>query len=219
LSEAREALLGSERLDVDVAFLDVALAGSRHAGLELARELASLDDAPCVVLATAFENHAIEAFSLGVTDYLLKPFTEERVEQCLRRVHATSSSPPARTAPSRNVARQGNTKLVFFQPSEVWAFEAADRQTHVHTPHGVFDLDLSLKAIEASIGRDLMRVHRNWLVNAQHIRGLERDAGETRLFVGQVPPTSGPRLVVPVARERAAQVRDLLLEGTTGLRR
>jgi DNA-binding LytR/AlgR family response regulator len=216
--DAREALLGTDRLDVDVAFLDIALAGCRHAGLELARELSSVDGAPSVVLATAFKEHAVEAFSLGVSDYLLKPFTEERVEQCLRRVQGLRSALPTRVASSRIVARQGK-KLVFFDPEEVWAFEAADRLTQVHTPHGVFELDLSLKAISISIGRALMRVHRNWLVNGQQIKELERDGGETRLFIGRAPSASGPGLVVPVARERAAQVRELLLAGSTGLRR
>ena len=49
------------------------------------------------------------------------------------------------------------------------ASEAADRLTSVHTSHGTFDLDLSLTAIEASFGRALTRVHRNWLVNAAYI--------------------------------------------------
>ena len=73
---------------------------------------------------------------------------------------------------------------MFLEPSEIWAFEAADRLTFVHTAHGKFDLDLSLAAIEASFGRALMRVHRNWLVNAAHIKELERDGAETKLFVG-----------------------------------
>ena len=73
---------------------------------------------------------------------------------------------------------------MFLEPSEIWAFEAADRLTFVHTAHGKFDLDLSLAAIEASFGRALMRVHRNWLVNMAHIKELERDGAETRLFVG-----------------------------------
>ncbi len=217
-AEAREALLGRERLDVDVAFVDIALGGALQAGLELAREVAGAEGAPRVVLATAFKDYAIEAFSLGVVDYLLKPFNEERVEQCLRRIASARSARPMPAGPPRIVARRGK-KLVFFERSEVWAFEAVDRLTHVHTAQGVFDVDLSLRAIESSIGRDLLRVHRNWLVNAQRVKELERGSGETHLFVGQALSPSSAGLVVPVARERAAQVRDVLLAGATGLRR
>lgn len=210
--EARGLLLGEGRSAFDVVFLDIRLAG-RTEGLHIARELVGLSHAPWLVLATAFHAHAIEAFDLGVVDYLLKPFTEQRVEQCLRRLHARRPRPlPAR--PLRIAARRQKS-LVFFDRDEVWAFEAAERLTRVHTARGIFDVDLSLSAIEASMGRAFNRVHRNWLVNVAHIRELERD-GETRVWVGH---GDGHGMHVPVARERSTQLRDLLLAGATGLRR
>src|SRR2546422_9700886 len=62
---------------------------------------------------------------------------------------------------SRVVARR-NKSLVFLDPKKIWAFEAADRLTFVHSREGRFAIDLSLAAIEASFGRALFRVHRNW---------------------------------------------------------
>lgn len=88
----------------------------------------------------------------------------------------------------------------------------------MHTAHGVFDVDLSLSAIEASFGRALARVHRNWLVNATHIKEFERD-GETRVWVGEGLVADGRGIHVPVARERAQELRDMLLASATGLRR
>jgi len=217
LDEARQALT-TPSLAVDVAFVDVRLSGSGDdAGLELVRGLARRASAPMFVLATAFQEHALEAFELGVVDYLLKPFTEERVEQCLHRILARRPA-SAPVAPLRIVARRGKS-LVFLSPSEVWAFEAADRMTSVHTPHGTFDLDLSLSAIEASFGRALTRVHRNWLVNAAHVKELDRDGAETRVFVGAGIGPDQHGIRVPVARERAQTVRETLLANAMGLRR
>ena len=88
-----------------------------------------------------------------------------------------------------------------------------------HTTHGTFDLDLSLAAMQASFGRAFVRVHHSWLVNAAHIKELERDGHETRLFVGAGVAAAGKGVRVPVARERAAAVREMLLENATGLRR
>jgi DNA-binding LytR/AlgR family response regulator len=172
------------------------------------------------VLATAYRDHAIEAFELGVTDYLLKPFSEERVESCTARLLARGT-PRSSAPPSRIVARRGRS-LVFLDPSDVWAFEAADRHTSVRTRTGSFDVDLSLTAIETSLGRSFTRVHRNWLVNAAHIRKLDREASEMTLFVGDsVESTNGTDdgVVVPVARERAQAIRDMLLADATGVRR
>nr|HEX4313643.1 LytTR family DNA-binding domain-containing protein [Kofleriaceae bacterium] len=199
--DAREAIAA---IAPDVVFVDIQLAGGGADGLALVREAR----APAYVLATAHPEHALDAYQLGVVDYVLKPFTAERVAQCLDRVRARV---PARaqagaTAPVRIVGRRKRA-LVFLRVDEVWAFEAADRLASVHSTRGTFDVDLSLAAIEASLGAALVRVHRNWLVNVEHVRELD---GE--LLVGDA-------LRVPVARERATAVRDLLLANTAGLRR
>jgi two-component system, LytTR family, response regulator LytT len=225
LEEARQALAGDPQgLRLDVAFVDIQLDGAGHGetGLSLVRSMASSPDAPMFVLATAYDGHALEAFELGVLDYLLKPFSEERVAQCLRRLQQRSATRGGRLSsdggPSRIVARRKRS-LVFLEPPEIWAFEAADRLTFVHTMHGVFDIDLSLAAVEASFGRAFVRVHRNWLVSATHIKELERDGHETKLFVGAGVADTGPGVRVPVARERSAAVREMLLTNATGLRR
>ncbi len=214
--DASEILLGDGRSALDVVFLDVRLSGRGDEGLDIARTLATMSDAPALVLATAFNTHAMEAYDLGVVDYLLKPFTEQRVERCLRRLRARR--PKLGPAGPLRIAARRQRSLVFFDRDEVWAFEAAERLTRVHTARGVFDVDLSLSAIEASIGRTFVRVHRSWLVNAAHIKELERD-GETRVWVGEGLMSGGHGVLVPVARERAQQLRDMLLAGATGLRR
>jgi DNA-binding LytR/AlgR family response regulator len=223
VEEARQALAAqSPSVDIDAAFVDVQLEGGAagESGLALVRSMAGLPSAPMFVLATAYDEHALEAFELGVVDYLLKPFNEERVGQCLRRLHQrrAGGAGARSTEPPRIVARRKRS-LVFLEPQEIWAFEAADRLTFVHTMHGTFDIDLSLAAVEASFGRAFVRVHRNWLVNAAHIKELERDGHETRLFVGSGVADSGPGMRVPVARERAAAVREMLLTNARGLRR
>jgi DNA-binding LytR/AlgR family response regulator len=205
---------------VDVAFVDVQLVGSDRddEGLALVREHAKRPGAPMFVLATAFREHAIEAFDLGVVDYLLKPFTEERVAQCVGRVRARRPAPATTGAasPPRLVARRKRA-LVFLRLDEVWAFEAAERLAYVHTTRGRFDVDLSLSAVEASIGRTLLRVHRNWLVNADYVKELEGYGSETELLVGP-PGDEQAGVRVPVARERALAVREALLGSATGIR-
>jgi DNA-binding LytR/AlgR family response regulator len=202
--DAREAI---DAIAPDVVFVDIQLAGSESDGIALVRE----GRAPAYVLATAHPQHALDAYQLGVVDYLLKPFTAERVAQCLARVRARV---PARAAPSAPVRVVGRRKraLVFLRIDEVWAFEAADRLACVHAARGRFDVDLSLAAVEVSFGAALVRVHRNWLVNIAHVLELEGTGSDAALLVGD-------GLRVPVARERAAAVRELLLANTAGVRR
>jgi DNA-binding LytR/AlgR family response regulator len=200
---------------VDVAFVDVNLAGSAHddAGIRWVRALPQRPSAPRVVLTTASERHAIEAYALGVQDYLLKPFTVERVAQCAQRLAASVTRPAIAPAAVQRVAARSGQRLVFVSIDDVWAFEASSRLTFVHTARGRFDVDLSLSAIEASLGPKILRVHRNWLVRVEGVSGLDRDDGESTLVVG------ASEMRVPVARDRAAAVREALLDASVGLRK
>jgi two-component system response regulator LytT len=215
LEEAREAMAQSA---VDVVFVDVQLAGTGDSstGLDLIRSMAGAPSAPMFVLATASSRHSLEAFDLGVVDYILKPYTEERVEQCLQRLLARRA--PRSHGPSRVVARRKKS-LVFLDPAGIWAFEAADRLTFVHAPEGKFDIDLSLAAIESSFGRGLFRVHRNWLVNLAYVKELERDIGGATVTVGRDLGPEGRSIQVPVSQDRSKALRDAMLENATGLRR
>jgi len=219
--EAAEVLQPSSGVAIDVVFVDVQLAGagSERAGLDWVREMVAQQQPLMFVIATAFETHALEAFELGAIDYLLKPFSEERVAQCLQRVRARQPLDAQRRYERLRIVSRRKKSLVFLEPDEIWAFEAADRMTFAHTEHGTFDLDLSLSAIETSFGRKFARVHRSWLVNLRHVKELERDGNETRLFVGSRLSGEGPGLFVQVARDRTQDVRDLLLANATGLRR
>jgi DNA-binding LytR/AlgR family response regulator len=208
--DARDVLQSRES-PIDVAFVDVRLVGGEgeDEGLDLVRSFARQPGAPMFVLATAFAQHALEAFDLGVVDYLHKPFTTERVAQCIERLRARRPSNATPAGPVRIVVRRKRA-LVFLRLEEVWAFEAAERLAFVHSSRGKFDVDLSLSAVEASFGRSLLRVHRNWLVSAEHVKELEGAGSETELLVGD--------LRVPVARERAQAVREALMQGTLGIR-
>jgi DNA-binding LytR/AlgR family response regulator len=203
---------------VDVAFVDVHLVGPRggpEAGLEFIEAAKSLGTVGRFVITTASRDHAIAAFELGAVDYLTKPFSLSRVRESLERVRqargVTSDDPaPEGRGEGRVVARKGKA-LVFLQPGEAWAFEAEDRLTFVHSAEGRLDVDLSLTALEAVLGPTYLRVHRSWLVSLAAVRGIARDDGEMSLLVGG-------SLTVPVARERAAQVKARLLSRTVGLR-
>jgi two-component system, LytTR family, response regulator LytT len=217
---ATEALAASPE-PVDVAFVDIHLAGERHpesAGLTWIESLGAPSrnarhPPPRVVLTSASKEHAMRAFELGVVDYLLKPFTAARVKTSLERLAGLERAPRSEKDPLRIVARQGRN-LVFLERDEAWAFEAEGRLCYVHTPRGRLDIDLSLTSLEAVLGPGWLRVHRNWLVSLARVKSMERADGEAVLHLAAPGP-----LRVPVARDRAASVKERVLESTVGLRR
>jgi DNA-binding LytR/AlgR family response regulator len=198
-------------IGVDVVFVDIRLVDrpGDTSGLAWAHAIASSGDPPLLVFATAMPGHALQAFETGAADYLLKPITPQRVWRCVERLCARRSDRMPR-APARLLARTANS-LVFLPLDGVYAFEAAERITHVLHADGRFLVDLSLAALEHDLTDRVLRIHRNWLVAIAHVRQLERGS-EPMLVVG-------PDLRLPVSRDRAAAVRDALLGNALGIRR
>lgn len=75
----------------DVVFLDVAL--QEGSGFDV---LSRIADPPVVVFVTAHPEHAVRAFDVAAVDYLLKPYSRERLAQALERVRAALPAPTGR---------------------------------------------------------------------------------------------------------------------------
>src|SRR5699024_9690731 len=72
--------------DYDLVFLDIRMPGI--SGLEVAQRLAEKPHAPSVIFTTAYPDHAVEAFDLAASDYLVKPFDADRLKRAVERALA-----------------------------------------------------------------------------------------------------------------------------------
>ena len=192
-----EATTGAEAVRLlrerrpDIVFLDVHLPGG-DAFEVLAR--APLDVQPTVVLVTAFEEYAIKAFDLGVTDYLLKPFDERRFLRAWERAVASraaadaGAAAPAPVESSRLLLRRdGRVHAVAL--SEVEWIEAADNYVRVHAAGGRFMWRQPLREVAAQLAAaGFARASRSALVNLRHdeaVVPLDSGDGRVRLRSGR----------------------------------
>lgn len=87
------ALHAIEILKPDVAFLDIQM--PRMTGIEVAHAVGSRVH---IVMATAYDNHAINAFQAGVIDYILKPYSPARLVATCQRIKQRLGIIPPRAA-------------------------------------------------------------------------------------------------------------------------
>jgi len=164
LPEARTALL---REAFDGVFVDMELAGS--CGMDLLPE-ARATGTP-VVITTAHERYAVEAFEVGVIDYLLKPVELPRLFRAISRL------PKSRRSGQEDMillSDQSNCWPV--RPSDILMVEAEGSYSIVKFPDKKpLTVCRSLKDIEQMLGEDhFIRANRGQIVNLRQIRVIHR---------------------------------------------
>ena len=182
-SAAREAIEGHEP---DIAFLDIRMPAPD--GLTLAAELAGRT---AVVFVTAYDEHAVEAFAHAALDYLVKPVSEDRLQETVARLQARWNAPaPAvqvdllhalaqtiRTpAPYLTWLRvtQGD-EVTLVSVDDVLFFRADRKYTSAVTVSGEHLLRQSISELESNRSRAIRRIHRSTIVAVSAVRSARRD--------------------------------------------
>ena len=164
---------------VDVLFLDIEM--PHLSGLELLRVL---PDPPEVIITTARQDFAVDAFELRVTDYLVKPFDFARFTQAVQRVkpQQTATPPPAETPTNADLFVKVNSRMVRVNFDEVLYVEALSDYVNIVTAKHKYIVYTTLKALETRLGQfpNFIRVHRSYLLNTQHIESIEDNTANLR---------------------------------------
>ena len=75
---------------VDVIFLDINI--PLLDGMLLARTINNFKFKPKIVFITAYKEHAVDAFELEAFDYILKPYSDDRIISMLNKLEKSYSS-------------------------------------------------------------------------------------------------------------------------------
>lgn len=182
-ADGREALQRIEELNPDLVLLDLEM--PVMGGFDVIRNLRG-PKPPVIIIVTAFDRHAIQAFEAGAIDYLLKPVSESRLRKAVDRARALRGNPREAAesvarlsgmdahspAGSKIVGRAGSDYFLL-DPSEVVAFQADGELVWIIAAKQRFLAAQSLRAIEARLPQPaFQRVHRNAIVNTNHIRKM-----------------------------------------------
>ncbi|WP_315385971.1 LytTR family DNA-binding domain-containing protein [uncultured Stenotrophomonas sp.] len=128
----------------------------------------------CVVVS-AHRERALQAFELGVLDFVPKPFTRERLGMALDRLIGAAHYRPG-LARYLGVWRAQGTALV--EIADVLWIRADGEYCDVRLLDGHSELhDKSLAALTALLPPDFVRCHRSTLVNLRHVRSLHSGSG------------------------------------------
>jgi two-component system, LytTR family, response regulator len=184
--ETALALIASLR--PDLVFLDLQMPAM--GGFEVLSRLEG-GHLPVIVIVTAFDQYAVRAFEAGAIDYLLKPVSASRLRLAVERAKRLAREPlqvaetvaqlqeiapvPA-TMPGpriRKIIGKLNEEYFLLNPNEVLAFQADGDIIWIITMKQRYQAMQNLKALEERMSNSgFRRIHRNALVNVNHIRKM-----------------------------------------------
>jgi len=101
----QDALNKIDKLNPDLVFLDLQMPAA--SGFDVVRGMEGAY-APVVVIVTAYDQHAIEAFEAGAIDYLLKPVSEARLRKAVERAKSLLTRPVEAAQRLARIAAVGN---------------------------------------------------------------------------------------------------------------
>jgi two-component system LytT family response regulator len=151
---------------------------------DLLASLAEQGVRPHVIFITAHPDRAIEAFTVGAVDCLLKPFDDERLVRALARAKTLiaaqpDASVPCKSKPLPSSGRSGRLllcergKIIVLVMHDIEFVQATAKRVKVYAGGRCYSFRQSLTQVERRLDPSLfIRVHRSTLVNVEHLAEL-----------------------------------------------
>jgi DNA-binding LytR/AlgR family response regulator len=178
------ALIEIARQKPDLVLLDLQM--PEMGGLDVVRNLRRGPHMPVVVIVTAHDAYAVDAFEAGAVDYLLKPVRRQRLADAVERARRMTGlqaaeklahlqevfDQPSSTRAKKIVGKQ-DEEYFLLSTDEILAFQAEGDIVWIITARKRYTAALTLRRIEERlINCGFRRIHRNALVNVEHVRKM-----------------------------------------------
>jgi two-component system, LytTR family, response regulator len=193
-----DAVKAVTELAPDLMFLDVQM--PKLDGFEV---LELLGRAVPVIFTTAYDKYALRAFDVHAVDYLLKPFSEERLAEALSRargrvtgregagegeapldVDAFVAAARPRQGPIERVLIRDGAQVHVIPVERIDFVEAQDDYVCFLADGKSFLKDQTMAAAEASLDpARFVRIHRSYLLNIERIARVELYAKDSRIAI------------------------------------
>jgi len=185
-NDAVEALDKLMHRSFDVLLLDINM--PEVSGIELLDQLTAQGRLlPSVVFVPAYQQHALAAFEKHAVDYVLKPFSHERIEEALdivfrksaaeRAVRLAETFPPPKKISQQKrekIAIKANGRILFIAPDDVMAVHAEGNYVLLQADTSSYLLRVSISSVAKKLRPyGFLRIHRSVLVNASFVEELQ----------------------------------------------
>jgi len=187
-------------------------------GLDVVRSLKGGARVPAIVIVTAYDKFALQAFEAGAIDYLLKPVGHTRLEEALERVKRLSGretierlarlqdiADPAAGLQKKKIVGRAGQEFFLLNADEIHAFQADGDLVRIITVNRTYEATQTLKVLQQRLQDcGFRRIHRNAIVNVDHVRKMSALSSQRWL----ITLANGQEFVA--SKRQARGIRDLI---------
>lgn len=169
---AMEAMEFLNSHTVDIMFLDLNM--PNLSGFDFLR---TLSNPPSVIVTTAYEEHALEGYQLNVVDYLLKPFSLDRMVQAINKAIDRKQLPDKSNkgdTPQHRFFVKGDKKHHQILSDDILYIEGFGNYTKLILKEETLVSHNNISHYESFLPQDhFMRVHRSFIIALDKIKLIE----------------------------------------------
>jgi two-component system, LytTR family, response regulator len=199
----------------DLLFLDIRMPDMD--GFDVLGALTSDQHAvmPQIIFTTAYDQYAVRAFEYNAVDYLLKPFTQDRLCASLQRLRArvadsaeganTQTPDATSSAYKTRIVFKSRGRILFLPVEDIRWVGAEENYVRISTGNESHMLRETMARLETTLDPEVfLRVHRSFIVNLQYVKEVKSEAdGESVVIL-----TSSEK--IPMSRGYRSRIQKLL---------
>lgn len=164
---AKEAYESIKKEEIDLLIADIEM--PNLSGYELADIIHSHALNISVIFVTGNSGYAVHAFELNVHDYIMKPYTRERLIQSIERLKEKTKS--SEIIGRLYIKQQNDIHII--QKKDIVFIERSGRSTTIYTKTDEIKTYLTLNELEGELReRDFLRSHRSFIINIHYVKNF-----------------------------------------------
>lgn len=211
-----DALNTIKESNPDVVFLDIEMPELN--GIELARKIANSNSDTQIVFVTAYEQYALKAFEVSAVHYLLKPLTQEKINEAVNRVLRVKrmNTPKGKVEKPQFINSQtgvfdiisikNNDNIIVIKISDIIYLKSENRRTSIVTKDGSYQSWTGLLFWENKLkDYSFRRCHRSYIVNMNYIKKIIHILGEYKELTLDYCDVN-----IPISRQKISVIKDCL---------
>jgi two-component system, LytTR family, response regulator len=162
-------------------------------GFEL---LELLEHKPHIIFATAYDQYAIKAFEFNAADYLLKPYSKERLAEAIDKVAERINTKGTDSDVAEKISNypkeefldrivvKDRHKIHIIPVDQIRYIESMDDYVMIYTSEGRYIKQKTMKYLENSLEpRNFIRIHRSYIVKVEEIHEIQQYEKESYIVI------------------------------------